>query len=123
MVSPLDRIEFVTGYILGFSIIAIAQAAITFVLLVVVFKVPIQGSWLAILVIVVLLSAGSLSFGVFLANFVTSEYQVMQLNPLVSFPQVLLSGAWFPLQAVPDWLRPLAYIADRPKHPSPARRT
>ncbi len=110
MVTPLDRMELVSGYILGFSLVAIAQAAITFVLLVVGFKVPIQGSWLAILVIVVLLSAGSLSFGAFLANFVTSEYQVMQLNPLVSFPQILLSGAWFPLQSVPDWLRPLAYI-------------
>ncbi len=38
------------------------------------------------------------------------KYKVMQLNPLVTFPQVLLSGAWFPLQSVPDWLRPLAYI-------------
>jgi ABC-2 type transport system permease protein len=110
LVSPLDRIELVSGYILGFSFVAIAQSAITFTLLVVLFRVPIQGSWLAILVIVVLLSAGSLSFGAFLANFVTSEYQVMQLNPVVSFPQILLSGAWFPLQSVPDWLRPLAYI-------------
>ncbi len=110
LVSPLDRIELVSGYILGFSFVAIAQAAITFTLLVVLFRVPIQGSWLAILVIVLLLSAGSLSFGAFLANFVTSEYQVMQLNPVVSFPQILLSGAWFPLQSIPDWLRPLAYI-------------
>jgi ABC-2 type transport system permease protein len=110
LVSPLDRIELVSGYILGFSFVAIAQAAITFTLLVTVFGVPIQGSWLAILVIVVLLSAGSLSFGAFLSNFVTSEYQVMQLNPVVSFPQILLSGAWFPLQSIPDWLRPLAYI-------------
>lgn len=110
LVSPLDRIELVSGYILGFSFVALAQAAITFTLLVVLFRVPIQGSWLAILVIVLLLSAGSLSFGAFLSNFVTSEYQVMQLNPVVSFPQILLSGAWFPLQSVPDWLRPLSYI-------------
>jgi ABC-2 type transport system permease protein len=110
LVSPLDRIELVSGYILGFSFVAIAQAAITFTLLVTVFGVPIQGSWLAILVIIILLSAGSLSFGAFLSNFVTSEYQVMQLNPVVSFPQILLSGAWFPLQSIPDWLRPLAYI-------------
>ncbi len=110
LVSPLDRIELVSGYILGFSVVAIAQAAITFTLLIVLFRVPIQGSWLAVLVIVVLLSAGSLSFGAFLSNFVTSEYQVMQLNPVVSFPQILLSGAWFPLNSVPDWLRPLAYI-------------
>ena len=58
-----------------------------------------QGSLLAVLFIVILLSAGSLSFGAFLANFVSSEYQVMQLNPVISFPQIMLSGAWFPLQS------------------------
>ena len=86
------------------------QAVITFTLLIVLFRVPIQGSWLAILVIIMLLSAGSLSFGAFLSNFVTSEFQVMQLNPVITFPQILLSGAWFPLESVPDWLRPLAYL-------------
>ena len=108
--SPLDRFELVSGYILGFIVVTIGQAAITFMVLVVGFKVPIQGSMLAVLVIIVLLGAGSLSFGAFLANFVSSEYQVMQLNPVVSFPQILLSGAWFPIQSIPDWLRPLSYI-------------
>jgi len=110
LVSPLDRIELVSGYILGFSFVAMVQAVITFTLLIVLFRVPIQGSWLAILVIIMLLSAGSLSFGAFLSNFVTSEFQVMQLNPVITFPQILLSGAWFPLESVPDWLRPLAYL-------------
>jgi ABC-2 type transport system permease protein len=110
LVTPLDRIELVSGYILGFSLVTIIQAAVTFAVLVVVFKVPIQGSILALFAIIVLLSAGSLSFGAFLSNFVTSEYQVMQLNPLVTLPQILLCGAWFPLAAVPEWLRPLALI-------------
>lgn len=110
MSSPLDRLELVSGYILGYIIVSSVQATITFVILVVGFKVPIQGSMLALLTIVVLLSAGSLSFGAFLSNFVTSEYQVMQLNPLVTLPQVLLSGVWSPIQSVPDWLRPLSYI-------------
>jgi ABC-2 type transport system permease protein len=108
--SPLSRIEMVAGYILGFSFVSIAQASMTFIVLVIGFKVPMQGSLVAVLVVVILLSAGSLSFGAFLANFVSSEYQIMQLNPVVSFPQILLSGAWFPLQSIPDWLRPLAYV-------------
>ncbi|OPY52446.1 MAG: ABC-2 family transporter protein [Methanosaeta sp. PtaU1.Bin060] len=110
LVTPMNRLELVSGYVLGFGLVSLAQAAITCVLLIAIFKVPLQGSLLAVLIIVVLLSAGSLSFGAFLANFVSSEYQVMQLNPVVSFPQILLSGAWFPLQSVPDWLRPLSYI-------------
>ena len=91
-------------------VLSTAQSAITFVILVVGFKVPIGGSLLAVLIIVLLLSAGSLSFGAFLSNFVTTEFQVMQLNPVVTFPQTILSGAWVPLQSIPGWLRPLSYI-------------
>lgn len=110
MSSPLNRVELVSGYILGFIIMSIAQAAVTFTILIAVFKVPITGSLLAILVLVILVGAGALSFGAFLSNFATSEYQVMQFNPLVTLPQVLLSGVMVPLQSVPDWLRPLSYI-------------
>ncbi len=110
LVSPLSRVELVSGYILGYMVLAIAQASITFVILVVVFKVPMQGSLIAVLVIIILLSAVSLSFGASLSNFVTNEFQVMQINPVVTFPQVLLSGAWVPVESLPEWLRPLSYI-------------
>ncbi len=110
MVSPLDRMELVSGYILAYLVLSIAQSVITFTILVVGFKVPIGGNLLAVLVVVVLLSAGSLSFGAFLSNFVTTEFQVMQLNPVLTFPQVILSGAWVPIQSIPDWLRPLSYF-------------
>lgn len=110
LVSPLDRIELVSGYILAYMVLSIAQSAITFAILVLGFKVPIGGSLLAVLIIVLLLSAGSLSFGAFLSNFVTTEFQVMQLNPVVTFPQTILSGAWVPIQSIPGWLRPVSYI-------------
>ncbi len=110
LVSPLNRVELVSGYILGYMVLSLAQTAVTFLVLIVGFRVPIQGSLLPVLVIVLLLGAGSLSFGAFLSNFVTTEFQVMQINPVVTFPQIMLSGAWFPLQSVPDWLRPVSYL-------------
>lgn len=110
LVSPLDRIELVSGYILAYMVLSMAQSVITFLILVVGFKVPIGGSLLAVLIVVLLLSAGSLSFGAFLSNFVTTEFQVMQLNPVVTFPQTILSGAWVPIQSIPGWLRPISYM-------------
>jgi ABC-2 type transport system permease protein len=29
---------------------------------------------------------------------------------VVTFPQVLLSGAWVPVESLPEWLKPLSYI-------------
>ena len=40
LVSPLDRIELVSGYILAYMVLSVAQSAITFVILVLGFKVP-----------------------------------------------------------------------------------
>jgi ABC-2 type transport system permease protein len=110
LASPLSKFELVSGYILGFIVIAFFQSATTFTILVLGFKVPMQGSLLAVLAVIILVSAGALSFGAFLSNFARSEFQVIQFIPVVITPQIVLSGVWLPLQSIPEWLRPVAYI-------------
>jgi ABC-2 type transport system permease protein len=110
LASPLSKFELVSGYILGFIVIALFQSATTFTILVLGFKVPMQGSLTAVLTVIIVVSAGALSFGAFLSNFAGSEFQVIQFIPVVITPQIVLSGVWLPLQSVPEWLRPVAYI-------------
>ena len=110
MTSPLTKVELVAGYIVGFMIVAAFQSITVFIILVLGFKVPMQGSLLAALTVIMLIGAGSLSFGAFLSNFARSEFQVMQYTPLVITPQIVLSGVFLPLQSTPEWLRPVAYI-------------
>jgi len=110
LASPLSNFELVSGYILGFIVIAFFQSATTFTILVLGFKVPMQGSLMAVLAVIMVVSAGALSFGTFLSNFARSEFQVIQFIPVVITPQIVLSGVWLPLQSVPEWLRPVAYI-------------
>jgi len=110
MTSPLTKVELVAGYIVGFMIVAAFQSITVFIILVLGFKVPMQGSLPAALTVIMLIGAGSLSFGAFLSNFARSEFQVMQYTPLVITPQIVLSGVFLPLQSTPEWLRPVAYI-------------
>jgi ABC-2 type transport system permease protein len=110
LASPLSKFELVSGYILGFLVIAFFQSATTFAILVLGFKVPMQGSLIAVLAVIMVVSAGALSFGAFLSNFARSEFQVIQFIPVVITPQIVLSGVWLPLQSIPEWLRPVAYI-------------
>ncbi|MEI6102623.1 MAG: ABC transporter permease [Methanothrix sp.] len=110
MVSPLSRVEMVSGYVLGFSLFTLLQSATTLFVVTALFKVPLRGSALTALAVVILLGAGALVLGAFFSNFARSEFQVVQFIPLIITPQIVLCGIWWPLQSVPEFIRPFSYI-------------
>jgi ABC-2 type transport system permease protein len=110
MVSPLSRVEMVSGYVLGFSLFTLLQSATTLFVVTALFKVPLRGSPLTTMAVVLLLGAGALVLGSFFSNFARSEFQVVQFIPLIITPQIVLCGIWWPLQSVPEFIRPFSYI-------------
>ncbi len=110
MVSPLSRLEMISGYVLGFSLFTLLQSATTLFVVTYGFKVPLQGSALTALGVVLLLGAGALVLGSFFSNFARSEFQVVQFIPLIITPQIVLCGIWWPLQSVPEFIRPFSYM-------------
>ncbi len=110
MVSPLSRVEMVSGYVLGFSLFTMLQSATTLFVVTYGFKVPLRGSVLTALAVVLLLGAGALVLGSFFSNFARSEFQVVQFIPLIITPQIVLCGIWWPLQSVPEFIRPFSYM-------------
>jgi len=110
MVSPLSRVEIISGYILGFSLMAIVQSATSLLIVVFVFGVPMRGSPITVFAVILLLGAGALALGSFFSNFARSEFQVVQFMPVVLIPQIVLCGVLWPLQSVPEFLRPLSYV-------------
>lgn len=69
------------------------------------------------LLINVLLAAGSLSLGTLLSTFAKNEFQLIQFIPIVILPQILFCGI-FSLREAPLWVKvlskafPLTYGAD-----------
>ncbi|NMC09968.1 MAG: ABC transporter permease [Methanothrix sp.] len=110
MVSPLSRVEMVLGYVLGFSLFTLLQSTTTLLVVTLGFKVPMRGNPLTALTVVLLLGAGALVLGSFLSNFARSEFQVVQFIPLVITPQIVLCGVWWPLQSIPEFIRPISYM-------------
>jgi ABC-2 type transport system permease protein len=110
MVSPLSRLEMVSGYVLGFSLFTLLQSATTLFVVTAFFGVPLKGSPLTAMMVVLLLGAGALVLGCFFSNFARSEFQVVQFIPLIITPQIVLCGIWWPLQSVPEVIRPFSYI-------------
>jgi ABC-2 type transport system permease protein len=110
MVSPLNRVEMISGYVLGFSLFTLLQSATTLSVVTLGFGVPLHGSALTALAVVLLLGAGALVLGSFFSNFARSEFQVVQFIPLIITPQIVLCGIWWPLQSVPEFIRPFSYM-------------
>ncbi len=109
MASPLRRGEIVVGYMLGFGVLALIQAAEVLVFSLAVLKVHNQGNVFLIFFIEGLMAIGAVNLGIFLSMFARTEFQAVQFIPLVIVPQVILSGILFPVATEP---KPLQVVSN-----------
>ncbi|OLC67156.1 MAG: hypothetical protein AUG06_06015 [Actinobacteria bacterium 13_1_20CM_2_65_11] len=109
MATPLRRGEIVLGYMLGFTVLALVQAAEVLVFSLAVLKVHNQGNVVLIFGLEALMALSAVNLGIFLSMFARTEFQAVQFIPLVIVPQVLLSGILFPVSTEP---RPLQAVSN-----------
>jgi len=109
LATPLKRWEIVLGYFLGFGLFVSIQTVILQVFSVYGLKVPMIGSFWAVLLINLVLAAGSLALGTLLSAFASNEFQLFQFIPIVIVPQIMFSGI-FDLRNSPAWAKILSKI-------------
>ena len=118
MASPLRRGEIVLGYMLGFTVLALVQAAEVLVFALAILKLQNHGNVLLIFGMEGLMAIAAVNLGIFLSMFARSEFQAVQFIPLVVVPQMLLSGIIFPVSSEPTALQyvsnvlPLTYAVN-----------
>jgi len=110
MASPLRRGEIVLGYMLGFTVLALVQAAEVLVFALAVLKIQNHGNVLLIFGMEALMAIAAVNLGIFLSMFARSEFQAVQFIPLVVVPQMLLSGIIFPVSSEPTALQYLSNV-------------
>ena len=109
-VSPLTETELVLGYALSYGLMAIVQSMVLLLVAMLFFHITIEGSILLAFFVVVLLAMASQALGILLSSAARSEAQAVQFFPLIILPTFLLAGIFWPVEAVPAWLRPLSYL-------------
>ncbi|HJX69576.1 MAG TPA: ABC transporter permease [Dehalococcoidia bacterium] len=110
LVSPIRRSEIVVGYAMAFSVVGMIQAAILLTVGTLVFKITIVGNPFIAFLIVALLAIVSVSLGILLSSAAKREAQAVQFLPLIILPCFLLAGIFWPVEAIPSFIRPLSYI-------------
>ncbi|MEH6986721.1 ABC transporter permease [Cytobacillus firmus] len=117
LTSPLRKWEIVTGYIIGFGIFTMIQAAIIAWYTIYVLGMVMEGSFGYVLLITLLLSLTALTLGILLSSFANNELQMIQFIPIIVVPQIFFSGL-FNLETISEWLSwvgpftPLYYAAE-----------
>lgn len=119
--TPINPAHFLFGQLITRLVISVAQ---TFILLVVgalVLGVTIgenAGSWAVLAMLAVLGGALFISLGLAISSAAKNEDVAAPLSNIIAMPMMFLSGVFFPVSALPDWLSgvtrhlPLTYLAD-----------
>lgn len=108
-IAPVTSLEILIGKILAFGIVGAGVAAVTILLLVVAFGVPLLGDPALLVATVTLLLAASLGLGLAIAMVSDSERQAVQLSLLLLLASVFFSGFVLAIDEFTPAVRLLAY--------------
>ena len=110
LATPIKESEIVGGYAIAFSIMGTIQAAVLLIVGIIIFDIMIVGNVLLAFAIIALLAITCQALGILLSSLATREAQAVQFLPFIVLPAFLLSGIFWPIEAIPTWLRPASYL-------------
>ncbi|MET1232551.1 MAG: ABC transporter permease [Candidatus Limnocylindrales bacterium] len=116
--TPLRRHTLVGSNVVVRLLLAGVQTVIIVGIGIVFMEVGITGGPLAVAALVVLGALTFIALGYVIASFAKTEEAANGITQIVSVPMMFLSGIFFPLELLPDWLRgvavlmPLTYLGD-----------
>jgi ABC-2 type transport system permease protein len=116
--TPLRRWQLVGSNVLMRLLIAVAQTVIIVGVGARLYGVQMSGSIVLLVALVLLGSMAFIALGYVIASFAPTEDAANGMTSVVQFPLMFLSGTFFPIDAMPDFLKsiaralPLTYLSD-----------
>ena len=109
--SPIGALPYVLGKTAPYFVISLMAAMGVVLLSMLLFGLPMRGSWLVLLASVSLFLVGALAFGVFISTIADTQEVAFQIALLTSYlPTLMLSGFIFPIASMPAFLQGVTYI-------------
>jgi ABC-2 type transport system permease protein len=108
--TPLRSIEFVVAQVASRLVLILFFSSFIFAGTKYFLDIRVDGSYLLLLMILLLGAIALISLGLLIAARVTSEELAGGLLNLVTWPMMMLSGVWFSLEAANDYVQNFAAI-------------
>jgi ABC-2 type transport system permease protein len=106
-VTPFALWKFILARIVASMVVILATSAILIGLATFVWDLTVRGNWLLILGVIVVGSLAFLAIGYAISSFARNTEAAASYANLVTFPMLFLSGVFFPVSSMPDWLQPV----------------
>ena len=104
--APIGTFAFVVGKTVPYFLISLGSAALIILASMLLFGLPMRGSWLGLLLAMSLFLVGALATGLVISTVADSQQVAFQMALLISLlPTLILSGFIFPISSMPRVLQ------------------
>jgi ABC-2 type transport system permease protein len=110
LAMPIKPLEIMLGKIAPYIFIGFLQAALILLFAVLLFQVPVAGSWLLLASLSTLFIATNLSIGYTFSTIAQNQLQAIQMSFMFFLPNILLSGFMFPFAGMPRWAQAIGEL-------------
>lgn len=108
--APLGSLDLLLGKTIPFVILGCLQAPLILTFAVAVFHLPVRGPIFMLALATLLMVLATVSIGILISTLSRNQQQAMLGGFMYLFPSYLLSGLMFPIENMPFYFQPLAYI-------------
>lgn len=108
--TPVRPFEVMIGKIIPYIIVGYVQMGVILVAAHFLFKVPVVGNLLLLLVVSLLFIAANLGVGLTFSTLARNQLQAVQMAFFFFLPSILLSGFMFPFRGMPFWAQQIGEI-------------
>jgi ABC-2 type transport system permease protein len=109
--APLSTIAYVVGKTLPYFVISMCSSIGIVLASMVLFGLPMNGSWLLLILSLSLYLAGALGLGLMISTAAESQQAAFQMAMLASFlPTMILSGFVYPIASMPVAIQAITYV-------------
>lgn len=110
MVTPIRRAELILGKLLPYLGISLLNVLTILYVADRWFNVPVRERLPLLLALSILFVMTSLATGLLISAVSRSQFQAVQLAVFYILPVFMLSGAYAPIEAIPEAIRPISYL-------------
>ena len=109
--SPIGPVPYVLGKTAPYFVVSLISSMSIVVAAILLFDMPMRGSWVVLIGVVSLFLIGALAFGLLISSIADSQQVAFQVALLTSFlPTLMLSGFIFPIASMPTFLQVVTRI-------------
>jgi ABC-2 type transport system permease protein len=110
IVTPLRSWELVVGKLTPYVLISFMDTIEVLLLGILLFRVPINGDLVLLLVLSALFLITTLGIGLLISTVANTQQEAMLTSMFTILPSIFLSGFFFPLAAMPEVLQVFSYL-------------